>query len=53
MKITGNMINYYFVCQRKLWLFAQGLQYEEENENVQLGNYWIRVHTRTSENKLW
>jgi len=37
MKITGNMINYYFVCQRKLWLFAQGLQYEEENENVQLG----------------
>lgn len=31
------MINYYFVCQRKLWLFAQGLQYEEENENVQLG----------------
>lgn len=37
MKITGNMINYYFVCQRKLWLFSQGLQYEEENENVQLG----------------
>lgn len=31
------MINYYFVCQRKLWLFSQGLQYEEENENVQLG----------------
>ena len=37
MKITGNMINYYFVCERKLWLFAHGLQYEEENENVQLG----------------
>ncbi|MFC4772637.1 CRISPR-associated protein Cas4 [Enterococcus hermanniensis] len=37
MKITGNMINYYFVCQRKLWLFSHGLQYEEENENVQLG----------------
>lgn len=37
MKITGNMINYYFVCQRKLWLFSQGLQYEEEHENVQLG----------------
>ncbi|THE15532.1 CRISPR-associated protein Cas4 [Enterococcus hirae] len=37
MRITGNMINYYFVCQRKLWLFSQGLQYEEENENVQLG----------------
>lgn len=37
MRITGNMINYYFVCPRKLWLFSQGLQYEEENENVQLG----------------
>ena len=37
MKITGNMINYYFVCERKLWLFSHGLQYEEENENVQLG----------------
>ena len=31
------MINYYFVCCRKLWLFSHGLQYEEENENVQLG----------------
>lgn len=37
MKITGNMINYYFVCPRKLWLFSNGLQYEEENENVQIG----------------
>ncbi|MCI1903906.1 MAG: CRISPR-associated protein Cas4 [Enterococcaceae bacterium] len=37
MRITGNMINYYFVCERKLWLFAHGLQYEEEHENVQLG----------------
>lgn len=31
------MINYYFVCPRKLWLFSRGLQYEAENENVQLG----------------
>ena len=31
------MINYYFVCPRKLCLFSQRLQYEEENENVQLG----------------
>lgn len=37
MKVTGNMINYFFVCERKLWLFAHGLQYEDENENVQLG----------------
>ncbi|MHC5375550.1 CRISPR-associated protein Cas4 [Enterococcus sp. LJL120] len=37
MRITGNMINYYFVCQRKLWLFSKGLKFEDENENVQLG----------------
>jgi CRISPR-associated exonuclease Cas4 len=37
MRITGNMINYYFVCTRKLWLFSKGLQFEEGHENVQLG----------------
>ncbi|WP_159721612.1 CRISPR-associated protein Cas4 [Enterococcus sp. CSURQ0835] len=37
MRITGNIINYYFVCQRKLWLFSHGLRYETSHENVQLG----------------
>lgn len=37
MKITGNMVNYYFVCARKLWLFSHQIQFENENENVKLG----------------
>lgn len=31
------MINYYFVCKRKLWCLAKNINLEEENENVQLG----------------
>ncbi len=37
MKITGTMINYYFVCQRKLWFFIHQLRFEEGHENVELG----------------
>jgi len=37
MKITGTMFSYYYICQRKLWLFANHIQFESENENVQLG----------------
>ncbi|MFT8460031.1 MAG: CRISPR-associated protein Cas4 [Liquorilactobacillus ghanensis] len=37
LKITGNMVNYYFVCPRKLWLFCHQIQFENENENVRLG----------------
>ncbi|MFD2616042.1 CRISPR-associated protein Cas4 [Terrilactibacillus laevilacticus] len=37
MRVTGAMFYYYFVCQRKLWLFAHELRYEETDENVILG----------------
>lgn len=37
MRITGTMFPYYYICQRKLWLFANHIQFESENENVQLG----------------
>lgn len=37
MRITGNMVNYYFVCPRKLWLFSRELRFEENNERVALG----------------
>ena len=36
-KITGVMIYYYFVCQRKLWFSLYGIAMESENENVQIG----------------
>lgn len=36
-RITGVMIYYYFICQRKLWYFCHEINMEAENENVLLG----------------
>lgn len=35
--ITGTHINYYFVCRRKLWLFAHGIAMEHTSDTVLLG----------------
>jgi len=35
--ITGCMINYYFICQRKLWYFCHQIQMEYNSELVQIG----------------
>lgn len=35
--ISGMMFYYYFVCKRKLWFFTNGIQLENENEDVKLG----------------
>lgn len=34
---TGTHINYYFVCKRKLWLFAHGISMEHTSDTVLLG----------------
>jgi len=34
---TGTHINYYFVCQRKLWLFSHGISMEHTSDTVLLG----------------
>lgn len=36
-KLTGTHVNYYFVCRRKLWLFAHGLSMEQTSDTVLLG----------------
>jgi CRISPR-associated exonuclease Cas4 len=35
--ITGTQINYYYVCQRKLWLFSHQINMEHTSELVELG----------------
>ena len=35
--ITGMMVYYYFVCERKLWYFCHEITMETENEDVLLG----------------
>jgi CRISPR-associated exonuclease Cas4 len=37
MQITGTHINYYFVCRRKLWFFANGIQMEHTSDLVYEG----------------
>ncbi|MDO4787603.1 MAG: CRISPR-associated protein Cas4 [Johnsonella sp.] len=36
-KISGVMVNYYFVCPRKLWYFTRDIQMEEDNSLVGMG----------------
>lgn len=35
--ITGTKINYFFVCKRKLWLFAHHIEMEHESDLVAQG----------------
>jgi CRISPR-associated exonuclease Cas4 len=42
--ITGTHIAYAFVCKRKLWLFAHGIQCEHESDAVRLGRH---IHETT------
>ena len=37
MHITGTHINYYFICHRKLWLFANSIQMEHTSDVVYEG----------------
>ncbi len=37
MQITGTHFNYFMLCQRKLWLFAQGIQMEHTSDLVYEG----------------
>ena len=35
--VTGTHFNYYMVCHRKLWLFANGMQMEHTSDLVEMG----------------
>lgn len=37
MEVTGTMVYYYFVCQRKLWYFANEINMEQNSELVSIG----------------
>lgn len=37
MHITATHINYYFICQRKLWLFSNGINMEHSSDTVYEG----------------
>ncbi|MDA3884077.1 MAG: CRISPR-associated protein Cas4 [Candidatus Delongbacteria bacterium] len=37
LHITGCMINYFFICKRKLWYFCNQIQMEHNSELVEIG----------------
>lgn len=37
MKITGTLINYYFHCKRKCYLFSNRINLEDNSEDVRIG----------------
>ncbi|MDD4227554.1 MAG: Dna2/Cas4 domain-containing protein, partial [Mariniphaga sp.] len=37
MHITGTHFNYYLICHRKLWLFANGINMESNSDLVYEG----------------
>lgn len=37
MKITGVMVYYYFVCEKKLWYFIKNINMEQNSELVSMG----------------
>lgn len=39
MQITGTHFNYYLICHRKLWLFANGIQMEHTSDVVYEGRF--------------
>ena len=48
--ITGLMVYYYEVCERKLWYFVNEIQLEENNSNVILGKL-LEENTYTRDEK--
>ena len=37
MQVTGTHFNYYMICHRKLWLFANGINMESTSDLVYEG----------------
>ena len=37
MRVTGTLFNYYFICKRKLWLHANGINMEHTSDVVYEG----------------
>lgn len=50
VRVTGVYIQYYYVCRRKLWLFAKNIQMEEKSELVKIGKL-IDEYSYKRENK--
>ena len=37
-KVTGTYIWYYCICKREVWLLAHGIEADQQDDNMQMGN---------------
>ena len=51
-KVNGSMINYYFICKTKLWLFSHDIQLEDESDNVRIGRYLHETSYKRDDERL-
>jgi len=51
-EINGSMINYYFICKTKLWLFSHNIQLKNESDNVILGRHLHEESYKRDEEQL-
>ena len=49
MNINGSLINTYFVCKRKAWLFYNKIGLENNSENVKIGKFY---HNQTDKKEF-
>jgi len=48
--LTGTQVNYYLICQRKLWLFSHNINMEHTSEAVEIGSL-VHEHSYERKNK--
>ena len=52
MSMTGTQINYYFLCQRKLWLFANNIEQEQNSDIVSMGKFISETTYKREEHEI-
>ncbi|WDM23249.1 CRISPR-associated protein Cas4 [Paenibacillus polymyxa] len=51
MRITGTMVNYYVHCRRQCWLFANGMGFEDDSEDVRIGKVMHELQSEGKKNR--
>lgn len=51
MRITGTMVNYYVHCRRQCWLFANGMNFEDDSEDVRIGKVMHELQSEGKKNR--
>ncbi|NOZ90931.1 MAG: Dna2/Cas4 domain-containing protein, partial [Epsilonproteobacteria bacterium] len=50
MRVNGTLINYYFFCKTKLWLYANRINLEDNSEDVRIGRVLHEINEEKSDN---